>query len=335
MTRWRIDWTARPGRRSVLALVFTAAAIYACQDAVITGPSGGGAPPPATTSAPDIQPPRVDAPFSFDGAIGFSLFAGARASRDEVRSIYSRAQSRLGPRAYARVCAEVQSWPGGDRSWLPRGVSAKPFDESAPAYIQLLRFLDETARIHGAQVLVVPICNLKEDGTTPRNREKWVRTVASLASEYEHTALEVVNEWRHENSSISEGEIANLLRAARREFNGLIGTDDNAHPGDLTYNPSLRGLVDFPSFHPWRNPDPTLRDLRKFADINGDYVLSETTAYDGQFGRLGGCCTDDRNQIIRYLKDCQAVAECHPVYHCVGCLGWPETEITWFPGGLN
>lgn len=346
--RWRIDWTARIGRRAVLALTFTAAALYACQESVITGPGGGGTPPPPTSSVPvDVRPPRVDAPFAFEGNIGFTLFAGARASREEIRLVFSRAQSRLGPRAYARVCAEVQSWPGGDRPWLPRGVTARPFDETAPAYLQIERFLDETARIHGAQVLLVAVCNLKEDGTSPANREKWVRTVARLASEYEHVALEVVNEWKHPNSSVTEPEMASLLGAARAEFNGLIGTDGGVRRGDLRYPAALRGLVSFVSVHPcrtderpgglkcgWRGggQNPTRADLRELVEKNGPVVLSETTAYDGQFGRLGGgCCTEDRNVIIRYVDDCRAVDGCDFVYHCVGCLGWPETEIVWMP----
>jgi hypothetical protein len=241
--------------------------------------------------------------------------------------------------------------------WLPKGVSAAPFNDKAPAYIQLKKFLDVTSTISCAQVLVVPICTLKEDGTKPSNREKWVRAVAKLANEYEHTALEVVNEWRHPTSSITEGEMADLLGAARAVFNGWIGTDDSARPGDLIYNPRLRGLVDDPSFHPWRNPNPKHADIQQLINKNGGFaVLSETTAYNGGFSLLGpaglkstyssgftklgggglflgGCCTEYRHEIIDYMRACQAVEGCVFVYHCVGCLGFPETPIQWFPSG--
>ncbi len=302
-------------------------------------------PPPTTTTTPP-GPPRVDFPFDFSFGTGFTFFAAARADELDIRQEFARVHSRLGFGSWARVCAEVMSWPGGDRPWLPQGVTAVPFDNTAPAYAQLKNFLEVTARIQGAQVLVMPICTLKENGTSPANRKKWVATVARLANEYQHTALEVVNEFVHPNSNISESEMRELLRTARRNFDGLIGTDDGAHGGNVTYNSALRGLVDYISFHPcrtdprpggldcrWRGGslDPTPADLREMADVNGPYILTETVAYD-DFDRSGGCCTDDRNRILDYKRSCEAISGCTFLYHCVGNLGWPETRCSWYPG---
>jgi hypothetical protein len=292
--------------------------------------------------------PRVDIPFSFDAGTGSTLFAGARADEAQIWQEVTRAQSRLGMGTWFRVCAEVQSWPGGDRPWLPRGVTARPFDSTAPAYTQLHNFLDVMATIPGAQVLLMPICNLKEDGTSPANRRKWVETVARLADGYENTALEVANEFVHPNSNISEGEMVTLISTARRNFRGLIGTDDGIRRGNLRYNGALRGLVDFVSFHPcrtdnshpdgldcnWRgggqNPSPA--DLREIAEKNGPYILTETTGFD-DFNRPGGCCTSNRDSIIEYKRACGAIADCTFLYHCVGNLGWPETSCSWYPEG--
>lgn len=303
-----------------------------CDGQIATGPTP---PPPntTTTSAPEA-PPRVDEPFEFLGNIGFSLFAGARAEPTDIIAVFHNAQSRLGGRPFARVCGELQSWPS-DRPWLPRGSSAVPFNDSAPAAVEVKRFLDTTATIRGAQVLLVPICNLKEDGTSPANRERWVRTMARLAAQYQNVALEVVNEWKHPNSTITEQEVINLIRAAKAECpRCLVGTDDNFHPRRITYNRAIRAHVDYPSAHPWRNPDPTARQIRDMVDANGGFlVLSETTAYDGDNLASGGLVTQDRNQIIRYMQNCQAVSGCVFVYHSLWGLGWPEMPLGWFPPG--
>lgn len=314
-----------------------------CDNPINTGPPTTPTPPTTTSITPGL--PRVDVPFDFNAGVGFTLFAGARAHEMDIRMEFSRAQLRLGVGSWARVCAEVQSWPGGDRPWLPRGVSAAPYDESAPAYLELKNFLDVAATIHGAQVLVIAICNLKEDGTSPANREKWVGAVARLANGYQNTAIEVVNEFVHQNSDISEAEMMALIRTTRRNFDGMIGTDDGVRRGNMRYNGALRGLVDFVSFHPCRtdtNPggldcdwrggslDPAPADLREMYEKNGEFVLSETVGFD-DFNRPGGCCTDDRNRIIEYMNDCKAIDGCTFLYHCVGNLGWPETRCSWYP----
>lgn len=289
-------------------------------------------PPPttATTTIP-AKPPRVDQEFAFEGNIGFSLFAGARAEESEIRQVFSIAQSRMGGAPFARVCGELQAWPN-ERPWLPRGVTARPFDSTAPAYKELENFLAITATIEGAQVLLVPICNLKEDGTSPQNRKKWVRSICALASTYENVAIEVVNEWKHPRSSITEREIINLIEACRAEApHTLIGTDDNFTPDNITYNRAIRAHVDFISAHPYRNPDPTRREIRRMVAKNGPIVLSETTCYDGEHRKDGGLVTQDRNQILRYMNNCTPDEECVFTFHSLWGLGWPEMEIEWFP----
>lgn len=291
--------------------------------------------PPTTTTTTSVPPPvRVDEPFSFDGNIGFSLFAGARASDTQIAEVFRYAQSRLGGRPFARVCGELQSWPS-DRPWLPRGSSAVPFDDTAPAYQELKNFLDVAATIPRAQVLLVPICNLKEDGTGPADREKWVRTVARLASGYANVALEVVNEYRHPNSDITSSEMVALLRAAKAECMAcLVGTDSSFNPNRTRYDSALRPYVDYFSAHPWRNPDPTRAEIRRMVSENGGFlVLSETTAYDGMGLSSSGLVTQSQDQIVAYLRNCQAVPGCIFTYHSLWGLGWPEMPLGWIPSG--
>ena len=302
------------------------------------------APEPTTTmSIPPVL--RVDLPFEFEAGIGFTLFAGARATEIQIRMKFARAQASFGMGAWARVCAEVWLWPlDDDEPWLPRSVSVIPFDETAPAYVELEHFLDVTATIPGAQVLVMPICTIKSGGPSKRNRADWVAVVSALANRYAHTAIEVVNEYKA-HSDISESEMKELLRIARRNFDGLVGTNDSVRRGKLRYNSALRPLVDYISFHPCRSDprpdgrecdwtgggqDPSPSDLRDILDKNGPYILTEITAYD-DFDRPGACCTEDRDQLTRYIESCTDLEGCTPLFHCVGDLGWPETECSWYP----
>lgn len=312
----------------ILCLLFVACPTDNCDS-----PAGPTKPTPTTTTTVSItvKPPRVDQEFVFDGNVGFSLFAGARAEENEIRQVFSVAQARMGGAPFARVCGELQSWPN-ERPWLPRGVSARPFDETAPAYKELAHFLEVAATIQGAQVLLVPICNLKEDGTSPANREKWVRSVCALAAEYKNVAIEVSNEWKHPRSSITEREIIDLINACRAEAPyTLIGTDDNFTRDNITYNRRILSHVDYVSAHPYRNPDPTRREIRRMVAKNGPIVLSETTCYDGQRRKDGGLVTQDRNQILRYMNNCTSDEECVFTFHSLWGLGWPEMEIEWFP----
>lgn len=310
--------------------------------AVILSACAGTTPPPPTPPPPPPPPPvdphpPLNTKFNWQLARGFSLFAGARANEDDIRNLYDTFREKWPHlRLTARVCGELQSWPT-DVAWLPRGVSAKPFDETAPAYKELKHFLDVAVTIPDAQVLVVPICNLKEDGTSPANRLKWVTNVCRLIGStregtldkaaYPNVAIEIANEYIHPNSTISTAEMRQLIRACRVETGraAQIGTDTNINERRREYDPELADEVDFYSYHPWRNPDPTQQDLRGIVrDWIGRTVFSETTAYaDSRWGRLGGCCTDDKQQIDDYARHAEKAGGVF-FYHMVWGLCWPE-----------
>lgn len=312
-----------------VAVIFTSL-IPAC-NRDLTLPPTGPSPTPSTTTVPPPPPPRVDRPFEWNR--GILLFAGARAEEDQIRNLFSYLHTRG---IYtAEVCAEVQSWPHGVNGYLPRGVSAKPFDETAPAYRELQNFLNVAATIPNAQVLVVGICNLKEDGTSPQNRLKWTRTIADLLHDYDNVAMKIANEWQHPNSNMTESEVVNLLVEARDRFSGPLTTDDNVHPGNIRYNARIRPYVDIADFHPWRNPEPTNRELDRIVQANGyPIVFSETVAYNSLRIPLDQSCsglrTCDKNQIISF-RDRTEARGIFWYYHCIECLCWPECDITWIP----
>ena len=293
-----------------------------------TGPTTtipASTPPPPPDVPPD--PPRVDQPFDYEGVIGFSLFAGARASCSQVQGVFAEAQIALGPRAYARVCAEVQSWP--NNGWLPRGAPAFPFGPEAQAALELRNFLECTARIQGAQVLLMGICNLKEDGTTIDDMRRWIGTVATIANDYENVAIEVVNEYRHPNSvlTINPGAVESFLRIAKRNCPHCpVGADTGR---GYSFDPVFAGLTDFNSAHFERQPPPTKEQITAaVAEAGGQLLLSETVAFNDlrtSDQDCGGLRTCNMRDIEDQIRTCRSVPGCDFVYHSICGLGWPDT----------
>lgn len=354
--------------KKFLSVLFLTATLVACPNGcdneTTTGPTTPNPPPPIEEPEPEptfLDRPVLNWPFTWHMSRTFTLFSGARVGSDlpqpvtahtgeledldELFRTYQAAWPGLIPTA--RVCAEVQSWPT-DKPWLPRGVSAKPFDHTAPAYKELKNFLDGAVRIPRAQVLVVAVCNLKEDGTSLPNVKKWVRNVCELAARYPNTAVEVVNEARHPNSSLRPHVNALMSEcragAGKSEFVSMqVGSDSGVNPRHVQIikgggSPYEFTGADFYSYHAWRNPDPTKEDHRHFVrwGLPRVTVFSEQTCFDDEFGlgaarRNGqptGNCTDDPEQIedlMRGTEKAGGVAN----FHTTWGLGWPNIGIGW------
>lgn len=324
MTRWRIDWTARPGRRSVLALVFFAAAIYACQDSVITGPSGGGGPPPTTSVPPDIGPPRVDAPFEWSTYAGFSSFALGKPGDTEshVLSVYA-AHMSAGWNT-GRICSEAEFWTG-DKPYLPQ----KPRD------IERLRWLLEIiATIPGAQVLLIGDCTLKRQiplaGTF-----HWAEKVAAVAATFQNVAIETHNEpmncrgrtdWGGSAAYCpSESEIRKHIKMYRRAGVEEVTVDQGIDRSDADHRFDYFSLGAWPAdFHPIRTKshvsnepwDPNRNFLRSLIDRNGFILLSETVALGpGLSGDCSGLRTCDLDRLNRFIRACADAGDCGFTFH--------------------
>jgi hypothetical protein len=94
--------------------------------------------------------------------------------------------------------------------------------------------------------------------------------------------------------------VVELLRMARRA--GFVtGTDDHMAAGHYVH--TFRRNVDYISFHTFRNPDPTAREIQKILQKNAHPVLfSETTCYTEVPGYKPGLTTMDKGQIIRLMN---------------------------------
>jgi hypothetical protein len=206
----------------------------------------------------------------------------------------------------------VTHWPGG---LLPRGRAGQD------ALDDLKVTLDIVAR-EGMFALVVPICTIRDTGSNVTKREVWVRQVAELAKPYHNIFFEAANEYWHPKSRVSREEVRHLIKLLRRKSGGkMVGTDNNLGwpSGRYRYDSGLGS--DFPSFHPWRNQDPTRSEIREIVKQNGGLaVLSETTAWGSRadvatFG--SHLVTSDKEQIQRYSDNCRNEDGCVFFFHSV------------------
>ena len=320
--------------RQVFTALLAAILLCACgEDGVdIVSPDPPSIDVPVTSTPPDPVYPRVDQQFDWSLTRGFTLFAGARASEREVREIFDAYRAHWpGLTFTARVCAEVQSWPR-NVVYLPQGAAARPnFDRTSAAYNELKHFLGVAATIPGAQVLVVGICTLKEDGTSWKHMKKWTGHICGLASQYENTAVEVVNEAHHPNSYFrgNADRVDILMRTCRDATSRHmeVGSDANITEHRRAYSYD-RGLATFLSYHPWRNPDPTSDDLRGIVRQRiGGTVFSETTSLDVEnYSPDYGGKTTDVSQIMDYARNAEEAGGVF-FFHTTWGLGWPELPI--------
>lgn len=314
MIRWRIDWTARPRRRSVLALAFTAAAIYACDESVITGPSGGGGPPPTTTSIPSPilpAPPRVDeSPMLGSNIVGFTAFAdvetydpgaGYETLEGFERQYIVRKLVYMRSRGYntARVGAQTDGWCGSDAFYLPCGTT--PF---TPEWREnLIGFLELSARVDGMFVQLIPTFTHKGDTCGTPCLVELTREVVKIVQEgrYRHVFWEAFNEFNHPITREAGNLRESVLKAVLRELPRPRGTDlpDNGGEGDgWRGNPDQSavdgaiGLMDYVAYHPSRNPEPTEKAYRRTILLSrGKPVLwNETVSWitETEAATLGG-----------------------------------------------
>lgn len=286
----------------LLAVVSLGVLFLTCPlDTCNNSPTGPEEPPTTTTTPPEpVQPPRVDQPFNWDNYVGFSAFAAVGNTPEENTQLWQQNIAVGFP--VGRVCGEV-------RSWDQHGLRV------VPAEIELLdTFLDTTARIPGAFVLLNCICNMKEDGATKSAMRLWVQQIANLVKEknYKHVALSPGNELWHPASSIRGDEaFMEELLLILRDTGQPITMDWNAYKrqdGSLRvqYPEKFRRLGAYPNLHPWRSPDPNRREIAEMVTQNGGRVLiSEPTCYSET--RDDGACTNDRARIKLYA--CRAKRE--------------------------
>ena len=304
---------------SIAALVVLAV-FLACNDfQTPTTPSA----PQATTTVP-MEKPRVDAPFSWDRYQGYIAFGLGHPGQTE-EDVIAFAETMLGSGWNTpQVCSETEFWSGD-------GYPTKPRDEA-----RLRATLDVLARIPGVQVALVGNCTLKRQ--VPLSEQfQWAETVARVASEYKNVAIFTHNEFDNcagrgdwggrAEWCAGKNEVAKHIQLYRGHGFAVVTADDSIGPrvrGDSeskSFSFRLANIGASPaSFHPQREHrnlpwDPDVEFLRKIAQYNGDFVLSETVAWMDFSGRCDGLRTCDTQRIENYIANCAAVQECHFTLH--------------------
>ena len=318
-------------RRAALALLFV---LLACDQADITGPTPAPG-PPNSGSGPPPEPPRLDQPFSWDYYQGFTAFALGHPGQTEedVKALFVEAKAHGWNTA--RVCSETEFWDGD------ANYPQKPRDLERLGWL-----LDITARIPGVQVLLVGNCTLKGPVPLPAQLE-WVRQAAAVGARYTNVAFEVANEF--DNCSgrgwgphcPGKQDIRQGIEATRAAGIQYATSDDSLCYGpdnSKTYSFRLANIEASPAdFHPCREVnrrpwDPDIRFLRRVAQFNGLFVLSETVAWMDYSGNCAGLRTCDQERINRYIAACAAVSGCKFTYHSEALLAgespswWPEAR---------
>ena len=323
--------------RGLFTLIGLVCTLFGCDrsQATITGPTGGAPSNPLPAPAVEVLP-RVDQPFSWDAYQGFTAFAlGHPGQTDEdVKRLYAEAMSHGWNTA--RICAETEFWPGD------AGYPVKPRD---PESLETL--LDQVARIPGAQVILVANCTLKGPVPIPEQIQ-WVGQVAEVASRLNNVALQVVNEF--DNCSgrgwgphcPDKQDVRAMIELAKQKGVQYVTSDDSLCLGPDTSKTYTFRLANIgahpPDFHPCREDlrgrpwDPDERFLRRVAQFNGMFVISEPVAWMDYSGECAGLRTCDKDRIDRAIAACAAVPECRWTYHSENLLAgesptyWPEAR---------
>lgn len=283
-------------KRLALALALS---LWACDAVPPTGPIPPD-PPPAPQ--PPVDPPSASrgVQFSWDNTRGILWFPGTQASEGQIKAAHDLAKSVGYPTITWHVCTEVVEWEGTgllDPPW-----AAADGVENLAA---LRRFLRTTAQL-GDQVLLDIFCTVRDNHWwMVSNWLIYTREIGRIAADYDHIAIHIANEPWHPRSWFRDKP--NALKAARNEllsigFTGPIGADDNIGCAGCSFDYQYR-WADWTDFHPYRNPNPTRKALRRMVEVNTPpVVISEPTAY----GRDGGCCTSNFAEIMRYICDGEA-----------------------------
>ena len=299
---------------SILLFLSCWACSLGCDMPSVTAPTDppGAVVPPDPPQDDPIQGPPVD----MNNLWGFSAFRMSETPEAQQRADLRYAQRR--GYTFARICAETVEWSGV----LPPG---SPLPQRVTADVLLRRTLDIAAE-EGMYVLVIPLCTVRDYGSEAR-REEWVRKVADILRGRDHVFAEAVNEPWHPRSLVSSESLDRYIRILKHA--GIRTGADEGFTRNGQWRYSQSALSDFPSAHPFRNPDPTKADLQKMVSMNGGWLLlSETTCWADPNDNAE-LCTDSKEQIQKYMDNCTQIPGCFMVAHTrEGLVGEP---LTWLP----
>lgn len=310
-------------------------------------PDGGQQPPIEPDPIPDEPEPEPINPgpqIDLRSMDGFSAFAICGRDEQTQRQVWKSARNR--GYAYGRVLSESAGWKGNrvfDRvagkpiRW-GKGKNGQLVVENKGALAEFKECLRIAAEEDMGMLAMGIVTSLRRKGTDEQ-REAWLRAIGKAAQPYNNVAWEVANEYSHPNSQIDRPSFLNRMQRVLRQTTAgdLVGADQGLgaqFSNTARYRYDYRVRSDFPSFHPWRNPDPTAEDIRDIVRENGGWaLLSETTSWTADEADLeifGWLVTTSKSQIQLYMNRCRPSEGCAWVYHSIEGL-FTEGRFTWMP----
>lgn len=290
-----------------------------------------------TVTMPDL--PTDDTPlvlinrgidFSWDGTRGALLFAGTQGTEPQLRALIARFNSVWpGKQLVFNMCSETSGWFGTLWALGPPALSPENREN-------LARFLRVTAET-GTLVRLNIFCSVRDQlGWMDKYAEQYARQVATDVRDFNHVFLSVSNEPVHPDSWFNRPNTMERLRRIRdiarlAGFVGPMGADDGLARGAGVYEYAYSHLGFVPDFHPFRNPDPQRKHFRRLVAANGlPLIISESTCYS-TWHDLGGLCTDDKEQILDYLRGAEREGIVF-FFHSTDGLQWPQKpHFDWIP----
>jgi len=289
----------------------------------------GGSPPPLEP-IPDIPPFNPGPELDLRTAEIFSAFA--LNSRDEQTQRQVLRSARHHGYTTARICVELEKWNG-----IPVFAARGPYlagQEALEAYERTLEVIAD----EGMSALVMGICTTLRSSGTDEKREEWAREVGRRTKGHHNVAIEAVNEADHTGNVVSDSNMNRIMTVMRQSSDGLmVGSDQNLgarFTNTARYRYDYRWHADFPSFHPWRNPDPDGNDIRDIVQENHGYaILSETTSYTddpADLATFGWLVSTNRQQIQLYMNRCNPGDGCVWTFHSIEGL-FADGQFSWMP----
>ena len=302
--------------------------LLSCGESFIT-PTGPEAPIP---TVPEPEDPIINPGPEIDLGSSDIFSAFALNSRDERTQRMVLRSARNRGYTTARFCVELEKWNG-----IPVFAARGPYlagREALEAYENTLRVLAD----ENMTGIVMGICTTLRSSGSDAKREEWIAEVGKRANGYRNIAFEVCNEADHMGNVVSDSNMNRMQGILRLKSGGLqVGSDQNlgAKFSDTSrYRYDYRWHSDFPSFHPWRNPDPTREDIGAIVRENAGFaVLSETTSYasdEADVATFGWLVTTDKDQIQRYAYYCWSVTGCVWTFHSIDGL-FADGPFSWMP----
>ncbi|KKM19393.1 hypothetical protein LCGC14_1656060, partial [marine sediment metagenome] len=169
----------------ILGIAVIFAAVPGCNDSVVS-PTPLELPRPTEPEPLPPSPPSVSrgVRFSWEGTRGIVLFPGTQGTRSQIEHLDAKLHSAGWPMITYNACSETGAW-----EHTPWNDGPPPFSRENLDNLQ--RFLTVTAELE-SQVKLNIFCTLRDNtGWMEANAQRYTRTVAKIAAEFDHIVLSI------------------------------------------------------------------------------------------------------------------------------------------------